>query len=85
MTADQSTALEEWLEGRPEIIKTLARKYPPGTRVDCRGTIMWVISYGEDGSLGVTPVDPNTDYEGAIRTKVNICASCLSEAKDGHD
>lgn len=74
---DQIAALEEWLADRPPIIRELAYKYPPGTRFQRDGGIYWLVSYMEDGGIGVSQINPVDDYEGAVATKQEVCASCL--------
>ena len=53
---------EAWLEERPESIKQLVAKYPPGTytmkegapyRITDPGTEVELVSYLEDGNVGV--------------------------------
>lgn len=77
-TPEQIAALEEWLIDRPPIVRELAYKYPPGTRFECGDEILWLVSYGEDGSVGVSHINPMEDYETAVATKQNLCGDCLS-------
>jgi len=76
-----NTALEEWLDGRPETIKELARQYPPGTRIIIKGEMNWVVKYWEtkDGEavLGISNIDPAIDYDRAIESEEFICADHL--------
>lgn len=69
--------LQEWLKGRPPIIHELAAKFPPGSIVSIDGADHWVISYEENGSLGVSNIDPRIDYHSAVALRVYICAECL--------
>lgn len=69
-------ALELWLEGRPEIVKQLARKYPPGTRLMLHGKIHYVVAYREDGGITVTDIDPAVDYENSLLHRHPLCPCC---------
>ena len=74
---------EKWLEGRPEIVKELALKFPPGTRIighDAR--VMHVVSYDESGGLGVSAVNPFEDYDGALASREMLCKCCLERARE---
>lgn len=59
-----SVVLEKWLESRPQVIKDLAVKYPPGTQIDGR----YLVSYNEDGTLGMSWFNPAVDYDMAVLT-----------------
>ena len=76
--------LESWLYGRPDAVKVVARKYPPGTRIDVHGVLHHVVSYEEqdDGGvgLGASPIDPSKDYDGAVANRVYICPDHLLES-----
>lgn len=45
--------LEEWLKDRPQIIRDLARKYPPGSGWLLNGQPCEIYSYYEDGTVSV--------------------------------
>jgi hypothetical protein len=81
--------LEQWLEGRPEVIKSLARRYPPGTFIVIDGEPNWVIKYWEtkDGGavLGISNINPAIDYDQAIKSEEFICVSCLEGKCDTHE
>ena len=81
------TALEKWLEGRPEPIKVLARCYPPGTRFLLHGEILHVIGYGytfdEKACLELSPHNPSINYRKAINTRRLVCPCCM-ENLDRH-
>lgn len=71
--------LGKWLEGRPQIIQELARKFPPGTTLKSHGETMFVVAYNEDGSLSVSDTNPGVDYEKAVATRKPLCACCLAK------
>lgn len=61
-TADEAErTVNEWLRDKPDIIKTLAKRFPPGSLVrglkeflvPAPGEVAKVRSYFEDGSVGV--------------------------------
>lgn len=72
-------ALEAWLEGRPQVVKDMARKYPPGARFKIHGKVVWVIAYNEDGGLCVTETDPRENYDCAVFTREPLCACCSGQ------
>lgn len=72
-----TAALEAWLEGRPETVKTLARKFPPGTIIESHGERLHVVSYDEDGGIGVSLINPSEDYSGALESRKQICKCCI--------
>jgi len=74
-----SEDLETWLEGRPAVVKKMARKYPPGTGFYLHDKLMWVIGYREDGGLHVTEIDPSSDHEKAVATKITVCPCCVDK------
>lgn len=55
-TTGRETELEEWLDGRPEIIKELANKLPPWHRYRIKqtGQHCHIFSYLENGTVVVT-------------------------------
>ena len=76
---DPNAAWEAWLATRPPIVRDLARRYPPGTLVQAEGHAdRYVVSYGEDGSLGVSRIDPCKDYDGAVNSIELLCAEHVS-------
>ena len=76
-------ALESWLAGRPLIVQMMARKFPPGSHVhDHDGTKLWVVSYNEDGSLGVSETNPAEDYGKAVGTRKTLCACCTAKLSE---
>ena len=68
-----------WLRTRPAKVQAFAAKYPllPGDTWDNDGELLWFIGYTEWGDSGVglivSPVNPSTDYDGAIAAKRYIC------------
>lgn len=70
-------ALRKWLATRPGVIRKMAARNPPGSTVTIDGEVLFVVSYYENGGLGVSTTDPAVDYEGAIRTRLTVCAECL--------
>lgn len=71
--------MEEWLEGKPPIVRELYVEYPPNKPVLKDGQKVWVIAYADDGGLSVTPVNPYEDYDGAIAAKMEICPCCVKK------
>lgn len=69
--------LVDWLKTRPKIIQDMVTKYPPGSIINDR----YIISYCENGSLGVSKIDPTKDYEAAINAREYICTSCVSRVR----
>jgi len=59
---------DKWLEGKPEIIRKMAKISPPGTTIEIEGETTYVVSYNEDGSYGVSLVNPKDNYERACET-----------------
>jgi hypothetical protein len=78
-----NAALQQWLLDRPYIIRQLASKYPPGASLQIDGITHYVVSYFEDGSLGVSEIDPTDDYDRAIRESHMLCKDCVA-AQFGH-
>ncbi len=52
---NKSDELEEWLEGRPDAIKQMARKYPPWNeyKIKSTGQTCHLVSYAEEGTVRV--------------------------------
>ena len=69
--------LEQWLVGRPDVVCKMARRYPPGTAFRIHGTVVWVVSYNEDGGVSVSETDPGVDYETAVATRQPVCGCCV--------
>ena len=55
MTNEEKAAFEVWLEGRPEVIKDMAHKYPPWKRYRIKSTGQECVlySYSEAGTVTV--------------------------------
>lgn len=71
-------ALEAWIASRPECVRQLAARFPPGDRIEGpSGTIYYIIGYTEDDMLIVSPVKPWEDYDAALANKHYICAKHL--------
>jgi hypothetical protein len=73
---------EDWLKDRPDIIKQLAKKYPPGTCFNLHNQFMWVIGYNEDGGLSITSIDPHINYQEAVKQKIHVCKCCLDKLEE---
>ncbi len=73
---------QAWLSGRPEVVRRLAEKYPPGTAFELHGRFLYVVAYTEDGGLEVSPVNPFEEYEQAVRQREPICACCLGKLEE---
>ena len=41
------------------------------------GKILHVVSYGEDGSIGVSETDPFENYKKAVSERQPVCSCCL--------
>ena len=39
--------------------------------------IMYIISYGDDGSVRITATDPNENYHKAVDERVPLCKCCV--------
>lgn len=81
MNAKQKKLFKEWLKTEPKVIQDLARKFPPGTVLRSHGKTLYVMSYYEDGGLGVSNIDPSEDYERAMDEKVYACKCCIDKEK----
>jgi hypothetical protein len=73
MTAEEKKIFDEWLETRPESIKELAAKYPPGEYIikegapygiSAPGTKVILHSYFEDGNVRVAVLAENKTAAG---------------------
>lgn len=76
-----ASELETWLATKSEAVRQSARLFPPGAPIVLDGTTMFVVSYGDDGSLGVTEIDPAEDYDLAMATRRGVCASCVTSGE----
>lgn len=74
MTDEQTKLYEQWFSERPPHVQEMIKKYPPGKYVvrqgapyaiSCPGTIVEIVSYGEDGEVGVT-IKPENKLPEAI-------------------
>jgi hypothetical protein len=80
MIPEQQAAWEKWLSTRPVIVQELARKYPPGTKLrDHAGKTLFVVSYEEDGGLGVSSIDPAENYAVSIAVRQRVCNCCMAK------
>lgn len=83
MTAEQQTKWAEWLADKPPAIQKMATLYPPGTKFRLHGKIVHVVSYqqydgdGETAGVGVSEIDPNVDYPGAVASAELVCECCI--------
>jgi hypothetical protein len=70
-----------WVNSRPPAVRDLVRRYPPGSLLMLQGRPAYVISYQEvaDGlpGLNVSYIDPSTDYDRAMASKLFICEEHL--------
>ena len=73
---------EKWLAPKPEVVKVMARKYPPGTKFLLHERECWVVSYNEDGGLSVSDTDPAQNYRRAIATRRPICSCCVTKLNE---
>jgi hypothetical protein len=70
--------LEQWLIGRPDIVQSMARRYPPGTKFRIHDKVVWVVSFREDGSLMVSETNPAEDYDKSVATRQPVCNCCVA-------
>ncbi len=77
MTVDRWDELEEWLRGRPEIIRKLCSEFPPGTVITIDEIPHYVISYEESDAVRVSTTAPWDNYEEAVVTREPIHAHHL--------
>lgn len=70
---------EQWLAGRPEKVREMGCRYPPGTKFKIHGKIVWLVSYCEDGTVMVSETNPSEAYETAIATRQPICGCCTGK------
>ena len=72
--------VELWLNDpdRPEVIRKLARKYPPKSFVKKDKETLFIVGYTESGKLVVSKTDPAKDYKTANDTKFLICTNCIT-------
>ena len=76
MTEDErAAAMAAWLATRPECVRRLAAEFPPGTRLECRGRVLHVVGWTEQGSLVVCEPDPAEDWDAAMAAKEYVCAA----------
>lgn len=71
MTEDRQ--LKEWLKDRPFVVRRLANRYPPGSMIGDK----YVVSYNENGTVGVSSTNPAEDYEQAVDTREYVCPTCV--------
>lgn len=76
-TNEIADVMELWLKGKPETIKRLARRLPPGTKIESHGQTLYVVAYTEDGGVKVSKTDPAEDFRTAIQERQPICRCCL--------
>lgn len=84
---------EKWLETRPESIKKLAGKYPPGEYivnerapygVSCEGTTVCLYSYHENGNVSVVVLAENK-LPKAIAHENELCEKYGKDKKEAHN
>ena len=76
-------AFEEWLATRPEFIQKLAAEFPLGSMFELDGATMFLVGYGEPDHLLISHINPSVDYDGALESRVVLCAShCRGHAHD---
>ncbi len=75
-----SKILELWLTGRPEVIKKLARKYPPGSTINCgqEKDRVFVVGFTESNRLLVSKTDPSKDHNTSIDNRFEVCLNCIN-------
>ena len=72
--------LRRWATGRPRAVRRLARRFPPGCELCGAGCKpVFVVSYADDGRLGVSLTNPNVDYEGAMKSRMYVKAPTLRQ------
>lgn len=72
--------MKKWLKDKPEIIKELAHKFPPGEYrikenapygISCEGTKVFLHSYTEEGEIGVVVMAENK-LPAAIKHEIKL-------------
>ncbi len=72
------TPLDAWLAGQPLSVRTLAREFPYGTRVDGVGPFPgWVVSWSADLELELSSVEPGPEWLRAKIERVRFVAASL--------
>lgn len=77
--------VEQWYESRPEEIRDLCRRHPPGTAMTFKGRTVHVVSYIESDAesgpgLMVSHLDPTGDFIRAYETRFFIHLECLQRS-----
>lgn len=71
-----------WLKDKSQVVRDLAKKYPPGTALEVghNKTLLHVVGYSDGGCLLVSHTDPCVDYDKAIAEKFHYnpayCLDC---------
>ena len=73
-TANDEPTFEAWLLTRPECVQRLAREFPPMSVFSIDDEKHWLIGWTEDDQLIVSPVNPQSDYDGSRHAKKLVCA-----------
>lgn len=72
-------AFKDWLKTRPKNVQEFAAQHPyePGNVLELDGKPMWFLGYGEyeggDVGLIVSPINPEIDYDAALKQAQHIC------------
>lgn len=72
---------QNWVASRPLVVQLLIKEFPVGTTTEINGVKMHLTGWTEDDFLTFSHIDPSVDYEGAVKTRVHICAKHLREQK----
>jgi hypothetical protein len=71
--------LQDWIDSRPECVRKLAAKFPPGAQISVHGDNWFVIGYTEDDRIIISPIHPASDYDASVANKQYVCADHLDE------
>jgi hypothetical protein len=93
LTAEQKQEWENWLATRPQVIKELAQKFPPGEYImkagapyglSCAGTKVQMHSYHEDGTVSVVVLAEHKTAEG-LEHESKLCEQYEKDKQEAHN
>jgi hypothetical protein len=70
-----------WLATRPRIVREILKRWPLDSVVTDGVQRFFVAGATEGGSLIITPINPNVDYEGAHAARRHCCIDCLKAGR----
>lgn len=75
----EEQVFEQWLEGRPEAVKTTAHRFPPGSTIQSHERTLYVVGYSDEGGLLISETNPAINYELAVATRCPVCQCCVEK------